>query len=262
MWGRRAAAVALAAVSVIGTAVPGEASTTSAEADPGTITVRPSGDLVDGQEVLVHGEDWPERFFLVVAQCDARVDSFGGCDESNAQFVEGSTTEFTVRIELDRAIDTVRFGRLDCASAPGACVIAVFYRPGNMLTSARLRFDPNGPPPPPEPQLDIDVAATAKLRPDGDGARIDVRLTCMPGMHVFTFVEIIQDQGEDDAVGFAEVFVERCRGTVTVPLEVRAVEGRFTPGSALAFGDAFGFRQGDDDEGVGDSEFAEITLVG
>lgn len=255
MAARRIVTAAVVVAALVGSAAP------AAAGGVPNISVTPSTDLVHGQEVAVHGENWRSGSFLVFFQCDARADSVNGCDESNAEFLEpGHPESFSIPFEVERTIQSRRFGIVDCATAPGACVIGVFARPGRMLDSAALGFDPEGPTAPRPLQLDVDVASAVRLRPDGRGARVDVVLRCHPGMHAEVFVQVVQDGGEDDVVASGGRFLDRCRGTRTLTIEVRAQQGgTLTAGHGAVFGQAFGFRFAGE-RFVEDSEFVEATL--
>lgn len=255
MLGRRAVALAIAITALAGGGLPA-----GAEVRDPSITVVPDTDLVDDQRVLVHGEDFPRQRVFVVGQCDARATDERGCDQSIGLFSE--SREWTIDFQVERAIDTV-FGRVDCASGPGACVIAVLHRPGRILLAEPLHFDPEGPPPDPELRIEIDVVESVRLGPDGRHARVDVVVTCQPGQHAFVDVQLAQDAGEEDAIAFGGEFVRRCRGTTPMSIEVRVFEGAgFGPGDGFVVATAFGFRQGDEEPGDVDSEVAEVTLSG
>ncbi|HEX9993464.1 MAG TPA: neocarzinostatin apoprotein domain-containing protein [Acidimicrobiales bacterium] len=255
MFGRRGVAAALAVAALVG----GMAAPAGAAARDPSITVEPDTNLVDNQRVVVHGEGWRPNTFLVIAQCDARATSFAGCEDGIGVFEP--TSEWSVPFEVDRAIDTEAFGRVDCADAAGRCVIGVLARPGRVLETAPLHFDPEGPPADPPLTIEVDVAPTARVRTDARGARIDVTVTCDPGEHAFVDVQLAQDRGEEDAVGFGGVFLRRCRGTQVLTIDLRAFEGTFVPGDAFVTATAFGFRTNGDQE-ISDFEFAEVTLVG
>lgn len=254
MLGRRAVAVAIAIMALAGGGLPA-----GAEVRDPSIDVFPDTDLVDDQRVFVHGDDFPRHRFFVVAQCDARATDERGCDQSVGLIA--STRQWTIDLQVERAVET-SFGRVDCASEPGACVIAVLHRPGRILLAEPLHFDPEGPPPDPELRIEIDVAESVRLGPDGRHARVDVVVTCDPGQHAFVDVQLAQDAGEEDAVAFGGDFVRRCQGTMPMSIEVRVVEGdRLGPGDAFVVATAFGFRD-DGQAEVIDSEVAEVTLDG
>lgn len=257
MVARRVVAAVLVLAALVGPALPARAG-----GEEPRIWARPSTGLVHGQVVEVRGEGFGAAEYLVLAQCDRRVDGFNGCDGSNAVFLEGRLDTFVVMMEVERVVESPRFGAVDCASAPGACVIAVFYRATRPIDVARLAFDPEGPPAPPPMEMDLDIARAARVGADGRRALVDVEVRCEPGMHAYVFVEVMQENGEDDVRGFGEGFVPRCHGTVPLQLEVHAFEGRFTPGHGVAVGTAFGFRDPDDNEGAEDSELVRVTLQG
>lgn len=238
--------VALVVALVLGAAAPAVA------AEAGTLTVTPSTDLVDDQVVQVTGHDWSSVPFLIIAQCDARATGFGGCDQTAVTFVEAPQGSFTVDLEVERQITSRHYGTVDCASAPGACIVAALYRPTRVLASAPISFDPEGPAPDPPFQLDVDVARDVRVAPDGRRALVEVRVTCEPGMHLEVFVEVGQENGEDDARGFGGTFVHRCHGTITLEIEVHASDGAFAPGHGVIMANSLGFRDFDEPE-----EFAE-----
>lgn len=226
-----------------------------------SVAVRPDTDLVDDQRVRVRGEGWRPETFLVIAQCDARATSFKGCDGSFVILLLASGDTWGVTFRVSRGIDTEEFGRLDCAAEPGACVIGVLARPGRVLAEAPLHFDPEGPPPPPELALDLDLDETVQLLHGGRGARVEVDVVCQPGQHVFVELQLAQDQGEQDVVGFGATEIDRCHGTAHVGIEVRATDGgTFQPGEGFAIVSGFGFRDPEED-GTQDTEFADITFV-
>lgn len=248
--------VALVVALLVGVATPAGAAD-----EAGTLSVSPSTDLVDDQVVQVTGEGWPPGRFLVIVQCDARADDFGGCDQTAGTIVKDHDGSFTVELEVERGIDTAQFGTLDCASAPGACVVAAFHRPGRLLAATPISFDPEGPPPTPPFELEVDVARDVRLAPDGERALVDIRLDCRPGMHVVLFASIAQDNGEEDAFGFGEGAVRRCNGETFVQVEVRAFDGELDPGHAVLTVEAFGFRDRfDPDEFASDLEFLRVSL--
>lgn len=254
MIARRVVSSAVLLAVLVGSAVPA-----GAGREEPRIWARPSTDLVHGQRVEVRGEGFRGAEFLMLAQCDRRVEAFDGCDGSSAVFLDGGVEDFAVVMVVERVVDSRRFGAVDCASEPGACVIAAFHRATRPLDVARLAFDPEGPPAPPPLEIDLDIARAARVAPDGRRALVDVEVTCAPGMHAYVFVEVMQETGEDDVRGFGEGFVPRCHGTVPLALEVHAFEGLFTPGDGVAVGTAFGFRDSDYMEAE-DSERVRVTL--
>lgn len=249
-----AAGVAVVAAAVVAGPAPAGA------AEAGDVRVNPSTDLVDGQEVRVVGTGWRPNSFLVVAQCDRRVEGFGGCGGDEVVFVQtGEDGRFAMPFTVDRAI-TTRYGYVDCASAPGACVIAVFSRPGRVLAVARLHFDPEGPAPQPPPEIDVDVDRDALVKPNG-GAVVRGRVTCSEGLFVELFVEVHQDDGEDDTSGAGLTFFE-CHGTTDWEVRVHPYTAAgFRPGHAVANAQAFASDESHED-GTFDSEVIRITLQG
>lgn len=249
--------VALVLALLLGAAAP-------ATAEPaGTVTVTPSTDLIDDQVVEVHGEGWRPGSFLVIAQCDARATSFAGCDDSAASVIEGHGESFTVELRVERGVNSSRYGAIDCASAPGACIVAVLYRPGRILASDDLAFDPEGPRPDPPFQIELDLARSVRVGPDGRRAMVDARISCRPGMHVEVWVQVSQENGEDDVHGSGHGILHRCHGATALQVEVRVFEGELVSGHGVIAGYAFGFAGGDGplDETDDDFEFVRATFV-
>lgn len=245
--------VVLLLALLLGAAAPAVAS------EAGTLSVSPSTDLVDDQIVQVSGQGWPPDRGLLLAQCDARAVDFAGCDQTAGSFVKGHNGSFTVDLRVEREISSQRYGTVDCASSPDACIVGAFYRPGRMLTSDAISFDPEGPRPDPPLRLDIDVARDIRLSSDGGRAVVDVRITCQPGMHADFYVEIAQDHGEDDALAANGVFLRRCHGTTQLRLQVHTFEGQLVPGHAVVMAEGIGFVP-DGDDFAHEFELLRVTL--
>jgi len=143
-----------------------------------TATVTPSTGLVDGQTVDVQADGMPPGANVFVVQCKAGSTDSGSCDLSNLQSppLVDDNGHVTGTINVKRVLTL--FGEVppppisaepvtgrmpksaaafqpraesptpfDCASAPGACTVAVVFL-GQQIeaATAALDFDPNVPP--------------------------------------------------------------------------------------------------------------------
>jgi hypothetical protein len=115
------------------------------------IAVTPAVDLVHGQVVTVTGSGFTPSASIGMAQCDAAGTDTPDCDLSNVMYATADaagdwSASFTVRRVIHNA-----YKELDCATAPGACVISAsnLANIGGEDALAPISFDPSVPPPPP-----------------------------------------------------------------------------------------------------------------
>jgi hypothetical protein len=122
-------------------------------APPGTATVAPSTGLSDGQQLTVTGAGWEPNINIIVIQCKADGPPDGSScaiDALTYAPTDGAgnfATQFTVRSSL-----STQSGPVDCAAAPGTCMVAVVWSAdpaGAVITP--LSFGDDLPPPGGEP---------------------------------------------------------------------------------------------------------------
>lgn len=126
----------LAAAAVVAM-VPGLA---GCERQP-SVAVTPHTGLVDGQVVTVTGSGYSASSSLGIIQCVAGADSLDDCDSRTAHsFSADATGGYTKPLTVRRVIRH-NSTETDCASAPGACIVASVYIHGFQgLATAPLEF--------------------------------------------------------------------------------------------------------------------------
>ena len=118
---------------------------------PPDVSLTPSDDLIDRQQVAVYATGFIPGEFVTAVQCAVQNLDKNPCSESFGYGFAGGQADPTgavaFGITVRRAV-RVNNARFDCASAPGACVVAV-QATGGPLGTAPLGFDPSVPLPPP-----------------------------------------------------------------------------------------------------------------
>jgi hypothetical protein len=115
---------------------------------PPSVSVSPDTDLVDRQQVAVTASGFIEGESVIVLECAAaHLDSCAQDQYGGGYGQADPTGSIAVGITVRRVI-LVGDERLDCASAPGACVVTVQANGGPRGT-APLAFDDSIPLPPP-----------------------------------------------------------------------------------------------------------------
>lgn len=155
---RRFSAVVVAAALCTSLSAPVAAG--AVEPPPGpSITVDPSVDLVSGQSVEVTGVGFPAGTSVGVIQCENGAFELSGCDMGEFRLpVTDAAGSFTTTIGVRRRI-WVDGEILDCAAAPGACMIgAAALSDYETSAGAPLSFDPDAPVPT-EPTATADPAS-------------------------------------------------------------------------------------------------------
>lgn len=225
---------ALAGASLVAAALVAPTGAAVAAAAP-TVTVEPTTDLVEGQRVNVQGSGFPPGTLVVVAQCDARGDDLDSCDFRDAVVEQvRKSGRFEAGLELHRAVDSDRFGVVDCAAAPGTCVVAAFdfFHPSRSA-AVPLSFDPEGPPALHPMRASLAVQAVGTIAPDGT-VRVHGTIVCNQRALALVEVRILQPGQPDGAgTGFTDVRcgpTERAWEAVVAPEEGMP----FTEGRAVA----------------------------
>jgi hypothetical protein len=159
-----------------------------------SITVDPSTELVDEQVVTVSGSGFDRGFPVPIAMCVAGARSSQDCDfdvvrSTNPDASGGIEATFPVRRYIDPGGGTI----VDCAAAPGTCVLGAgrgLFFPGELAT-APLSFDPDVPGVPPL-RISADPPDRAVLdRRTGD-VTVSVTVTC--NQSATAFVDGILEQ--------------------------------------------------------------------
>ena len=139
-------------------------------APPPAVSLTPSDELIDKQQVAVYATGFIPGEFVNVVQCAAQNLDKNPCNESFGYPSGGGQADPTgavaFGITVRRAV-LVANERFDCASAVGACVVVVQAQ-GGPIGTAPLAFDPSVPLPPP-PTLTVTPSAGL-----GDGEIVHV----------------------------------------------------------------------------------------
>ncbi|HEX4822285.1 MAG TPA: neocarzinostatin apoprotein domain-containing protein [Acidimicrobiales bacterium] len=117
---------------------------------PPAVSLTPSDDLVDRQQVAVYATGFLPGEFVNIVQCAAQNLDKTPCNESfyfggGGQADPTGAVAFGLTVRRALRVDNQRF---DCASAVGACVVAVQAQ-GGPVGTAPLGFDASVPLPPP-----------------------------------------------------------------------------------------------------------------
>jgi len=117
---------------------------------PPSVSLTPTGDLVDRQQVAVYATGFLPGEFVSILQCAAQNLDKTPCSESfnyggGGQADPTGAVAFGLTVRRAVRVDNERF---DCASAVGACVVVV-QASGGPAGTAPLSFDPSVPLPPP-----------------------------------------------------------------------------------------------------------------
>jgi len=99
------------------------------------ITVASSGPLADGQRVSVSGSGFTSGAQLTVLEC-AVIKGEAICNFGDSLAVKTATGSSTVSLTAHRTFDAAGFGKVDCATADGGCIIAVASDADNYAYSA------------------------------------------------------------------------------------------------------------------------------
>jgi Neocarzinostatin family len=212
------------------------------------ITVTPDTDLVDFQTVTVSGSGFAADTTLGIAMCTAGASSMDDCDLGTSILVQsdangGFTTDFTV----ERLIETPASGPVDCAVAPGACLLGVANLADfSQAAAAPLAFDPNVPP---QPRLEIGLTIdpVGSVTPKTGAATVTGTVTCSSPAEVFVDVSASQRAGRVNVLGFGFAEVS-CEGEATWSTSLEPFNGRFVGGKLLVDAFAFGFNDQQDDD--------------
>ena len=232
------------------------ASASPASAQP-MITVTPDTDLVDFQTVTVSGSGFAAETTLGIAMCTAVPSSIDDCDLSTSDFVESDATgAFTTEFTVERLIETPASGPVDCAVAPGACLVGVANLADfSQNATAPLAFDPNVPP---QPRLEIGLTIdpVGSVTPKTGEATVTGTVTCSSPAQVFVDVSASQRAGRVNILGFGFIEVA-CDGETTWIADLEAFNGRFVGGHVDVEAFAFGFDGQQEDEA---EAFAVVRL--
>jgi hypothetical protein len=112
------------------------------------ITVNPSTNLIDLQFTTVKGHDFVQSGQAATLECASGATSQDQCDLNTLYIVSTSPIgTFSLRRYVRRVISLSAGGTIDCASGPGACIMASANL-NNYLeaTSVPLSFNPTVPP--------------------------------------------------------------------------------------------------------------------
>jgi hypothetical protein len=112
--------------------------------------VFPHINVVDKQLLTVSGNGFTPGATITAVVCRAGATSQNDCDISSYRTTTaGFVGHFEMKMAVHRSIFTAS-GPLDCASAPGACVLTAVDASRYVIehASVALSFNPNAPPPP------------------------------------------------------------------------------------------------------------------
>jgi len=166
--GRRSRAVVAGLALAVAASVPGAAHAAAPPAEARSITVTPSTDLVDGQEVAVAGTGWPVGDELWVTVCEVGREHCGGTS-TDVVVDAGGTFATTLRPRVQFTGPDLH--PVDCLVTP--CEVRA--RPDtslNLGAAAAIAFDPTAPllPPPSitaDPAADLVDGQTVTITGDG-----------------------------------------------------------------------------------------------
>lgn len=232
---RSVLAAELAIVAIITGVVPAAAGAAAAgPAAAGTLTMSPSTDLVDEQQVTVSGSGWRPGAQVAVLMCLAADTTDAGCDFGTAK--DGRVAEdgtFRLRYAVERVLDPKAYEPTDCVEAPEGCAVVAFdvAAPGERAV-APVAFDPTVPLPHP---LDITlrVRRVGYVRETGQ-AVVEGTVAC--NRTGFAEVDVDLAQDTPDVIGSGRTFVRACGPEATRwRVVVVAQDGNvFTPHRAAA----------------------------
>lgn len=126
-----------------------------------SVFVAPHRGLIDQQLVTVSGDGFTPNAQVAILECPTGVSAQIGCVSSGA--TAGFVGHFETKIPVFRFL-FMTTGRVDCASAPGACSLTAVNgnRPTLEHALAPLSFNPNIPP----PTVTVAVAPNTGLHDD------------------------------------------------------------------------------------------------
>jgi hypothetical protein len=206
------------------------------------VTVTPDTDLVDFERVLVSGSGVAANITVVIGMCTAApVSVFDDCDIGTAVSVNSDAAgAFTTGFTVQRLIETPARGLVDCAVAPGACILAVVNGADfTLAATAPLAFDPNVAP---QPRLEIGLSIDpiGSVTPKTGAATVSGTVTCTFPAQVVVDVSASQRAGHASvlAFGFAQV---ACDGEATWTASLEPFNGRFVGGRLNVDARASGF---------------------
>lgn len=112
------------------------------------IYVKPTVNLVDLQTVAVQGNDFQPSSEAAIIECAANATGQGQCDLNTLiELPTGKYGAFTLSRYVRRIITTSDGTTIDCASAPGACILGAANLNNLMeATGVPLSFNPSVPP--------------------------------------------------------------------------------------------------------------------
>jgi Neocarzinostatin family len=140
-WPRRLVASVVALAAVTGLFV---GRSEAQEVTP-ALTVTPSTQLEDFQFVTVTGTGFTPSITVTLEQCAAATAGDELCDPLTAVGTAAVGDEFIVEFRVRRfLLANQAGGGIDCAAAPGACIIRAHSLFGELAT-APISFDPDAP---------------------------------------------------------------------------------------------------------------------
>ena len=171
---------------------------------PATATVQlsPATQLVDLQAVGLTGAGFTPGYGVAIEQCVAKTaTTFVGCDFSTASTVTaGFHGEFSTSYFVRRKISTTSSSgpaAVDCAAAPGICVLLVQGSPSQPPKTVALDFDASVPAVPPS----VSASPNTGL---ADNQRIAVTLGGFTPDHAVQLVECTAEAASDADLSYCD----------------------------------------------------------
>lgn len=174
----------------------------------GAVTVTPSTDLVDEQQVTVSGSGWRPGAQVAVLMCLAADTGDAGCDFGTAK--DGRVEEdgtFRLRYAVERVLDPKAYEPTDCVEAQEGCAVVAFdvAAPGERAV-VPVSFDPTVPLPHPL-DISIRVRRVGYVRATGQ-AVVEGTVACNRTGLAEVDVDLAQDT--PDVIGSGRTFVRAC----------------------------------------------------
>lgn len=175
------------------------------------VTVTPSTGLAFNAPVTVSGSAWAPQDFVEIMECGVEATDPCSFTASTVAFVDASGA-FSASLTVHRMITDPLSGGppLDCASAPGRCVVVAFDIFTGDMAQMPISFDPNAPIPPPP------LVKTSATR--GIGDRQPIR---------FEASRLTPNSPVDLSLCASNENSESCIGLVGYPLAMTNAAGRF-----------------------------------